>query len=207
MTLKILLLTLSVISPIPALVIGYKKRQTLLWIYLLVGFVFDVTLVILKRGYGINNAWAGNLFTLTEFIILSFLYKDYILKNKVLFYFIISSLSLFFIVHTFGHSVLKPNKEGAGILAFVYILYSIAGFYTILKEQKVIFLDKHWFFWFNTAFLIYASGILFLFLFRDYLKEKNADLFGILWNYLFLSLNIIKNSLLAFAIYHFRRNK
>jgi hypothetical protein len=202
--LKTILLILSVISPIPALLIGRKNRSSLLWIYLLVGLTFDVTLVLLKRVYHLNNAWAGNLFTLTEFLLLSYLYKDLIFKNRTIFLIVLYSLSLFYVSHTLSRPLNVPNKVGGSILTFTYIVYAIMGFYTIIKEQKVIFLDKYWFFWLNTALLVYASGSFLLFLFRDYLRAQDDGLFVILWRYLFLSLNIIKNTLLAFAIYYYR---
>lgn len=96
---------------------------------------------------------------------------------------------------------------GGSFFAFTYILYSILGFYAILKEQKIIYLERSWFFWLNVAIIIYASGAFLLFLFKSDLVRINEKFYLKLWNNIFLILNTVKNLLLAVALYYYPKRK
>lgn len=93
---------------------------------------------------------------------------------------------------------------GTSIFAFVYIVYGILGFYSLLRKQDELFLDRSWFFWLNVALTMYASGTFLLFLFMDYLLSLDFDLFNKIWSSVFLTLNITKNLLIAVALYHYK---
>ena len=193
------LLFTSIFPPLVPLIIGIKKKYSLLWLYVLTGFLFDLLIITLKR-ISANRHWAANLFVLLEFVLISFYYKKKVFTNTAFFYAFIISLSAFFILNTLSKIFKDLNTFGYSIFLFTFILYGIIGLYLILKEQKIFFIEKSSFFWANAAFILYASGNLLLFLFKDYLHEKNVLAFNFLWTVSFLTLNILKNLLLAISL-------
>jgi hypothetical protein len=173
-----ILLIFSILCPLIPLIAGIKKRFTLLWLYVMTGFCFDLVVVTQKRLLHVNQHPASNLFVLVEFILISAL----------------------FVADTLNKTIYDLNAFFASFFSLAYILYAITGFYVVLQKQKVLFLEKSSFFWINVAFLVYASGNLLLFLFKDYLRQNNAEFFGLLWHTFFLVLNISKNIFLAIAL-------
>jgi hypothetical protein len=197
-------LVLSILSPVIPLTIGYKKRSTLLWIYPLVGLLFDLTIFLFKRVLLLHPGWLGNLYLLIEFIIISFLYRDKIFKTSKLFNVFVIVFSFFLLSHTLFSSVKSFNVVGASFSNFIYIVYGVLGFYHLLQKQEVLYLEKAWFFWLNTALIIYASGNFLLFLFMDYLMALDKEMFLKIWYSVFQLLNITKNLLIAVALYHYK---
>ena len=181
------------------LIAGIKKRFSLLWLYVLTGFFFDILVSVLKR-MQMNRHGATNMFVLAEFLFISFYYKKKIFKSNIFFYVFVLSLTLFFLCNTLAKSLKDLNTFGYSIFLFTFILYGIVGLYRILKEQKMLFLEKSSFFWANVAFILYASGNFMLFLFKDYLNEKDIIAFHLLWTVSFITLNILKNLILAISL-------
>jgi hypothetical protein len=195
------LLIISICSPLFPLFIGIKnKTYTLLWFYPLTGFVFDVLISILKRGFVVNYQWPTNIFVLIEFLIISALYNEKIFKRNKIFYVYVVLHGLYFITRTISKSVLIFNMYDAGFFALSYIIYSILGFYTILIKQETIQLEKSAFFWLNIAFIVYASGVFFLFLFKEYFRKVNLELYLLLWGNIFCLLNTFKYILIGIAL-------
>ena len=190
---------ISILSPLVPLLVGIKKRYSILWLYVFTGFFFDLLISILKR-IPANRHWAANLFVLVEFLLISFYYKKKIFRSAIFFYSLIMILSAFFVCTTLAKILTDLNTFGYSIFLFIFILYGITGLYLILKEKKMLFIEKSSFFWANAAFILYASGNFLLFLFKDFMHEKNLLAFNLLWAVCFLTLNILKNLLLAIAL-------
>lgn len=180
-----------------------RKHFPLLWFYPLTGFAFDILVSIFKRIGSSGNGWVSNLFVLTEFIILSFIYRKRVFPNDRVFFLFTGAMVVFFVSTTLNASLVRFNMFGASFFSFSYIVYGLLGFRSILKETDIVSLERYWFFWLNTAVLTYASGTFLLFLFKDYLWAVNEVFYKQLWNSLFQLLNIIKNILLAVALYHY----
>lgn len=201
-----LLLLLSILSPLVPLVIGFRKRNSLLWIYPFVAFFFDLLGSFLKRGLEVSNSWASDLFMLSEFVLLSLLYKDKIFRNRtVLFYTLLIGTSLFFIIHTMLRSPAIFNMLGCCPFLLLYLCYGITGFYSLLKRQENLHIEKSWFFWLNVALLVYAAGAFPFFLFKTHLVQIDRDRYMTLWYNVFLLVNISRYLLLAVALHHFRK--
>ncbi|RYD56594.1 MAG: hypothetical protein EOP56_11115 [Sphingobacteriales bacterium] len=191
---------LSIFSPLLALVAGYRRRFTLLWYYALAGLFFDLLLLVLKRGLEVNHLWAANLFVLTEFLLLTFYYREQLFKNRALFSSLVFLGSAFFITTTALKSIFAFNAIGASVFFLAYIIYGILGLYKMLQAQDELFLERSSFFWVNVALIIYASGNFLLFLFMDYLRQHDDKMLLMLWASTFQVLNIIKNMLLGIAL-------
>lgn len=191
---------LSILSPLIPIVAGIRQRYTLLWYYALAGLFFDLLLLLLKRGLEVNHLWAGNLFVLLEFLLVSLYYRDKIFRSRLLATFVIVAGSVFFTSSTLAGSIYSFNPFGASVFFLTYIIYGILGLYKMLQAQNELFLERSSFFWVNVAFIIYASGNFLLFLFMDYLRQHDDKTLLMLWATTFQVLNIIKNVLLAVAL-------
>ncbi len=185
------------------LITGIKERKSLLWLYALVGFSFDIVSTI-ARNYTVfpNKALvltlAENIFLVTEFLLIAFYYRDRIFKKKQLFYTAISILIAIYTLSVFIKSNHAFNFIGGTLFDFTCIIFAVAGFYSLLKRQEIIFLDKSKFFWVNVAFLVYCSGNFLVFLFSEYLIQKDKELSIKLWIFHNI-LNIIFSILIAIS--------
>lgn len=194
------LLIASILSPLLPLLTGIRKRKTLPWLYCLLGLSADLLIVLLRRVLEVNYKIVTNSFFLLEFIIVTFLFSRLFISKKF-FYTTLTIPSIFFIVSTIMLGADKNNYQGGTVFYFIYILYGLAGLYSILAKQEFIFLEKSWFFWLAVTFTIYASGAFLLFLFLDYLMALDSDRFMFLWRHIFLVLNVLKNCLFVIIIF------
>ncbi|HVX00385.1 MAG TPA: hypothetical protein VHA52_08130 [Candidatus Babeliaceae bacterium] len=201
------LLIISIASSLVPTIVGIWKRHfNLLWYYTATGFLFDILNSYLKRVAHINNGLTANLFILVEFFLFSFIYRRKVFKNNIFFILFIAVLPVLFLYDTLkGMNNIADvpfNMLWGSYFLIIYIFYGVLGFYTILKEQKVIILGRSSFFWLNVAILIYSSGAFLLFLFKPYLVKSNIDGYMQLWKNVFCIVNTIKYFLIAIAIYY-----
>lgn len=195
----------SVISPLLLILICWRMRFTLLWLYAATGFFIDLVSILLKYVLHTNNLWLGNVFVLAEFLFISFYYKKALYRNANLFFGITAIFAFYFIFNTTNKSLFDFNTFGAGIFCILYVIYGLLGFYSQLKQAKPEVLGNSPFFWVNTAIFIYASGTFLLFLFRYYLQEKDLDLFNTIWQTFFPIINIMRYLLIGFALFKTKR--
>lgn len=85
-----------------------------------------------------------------------------------------------------------------------YMVLSLVGFYTILKKAPVVMLTSSGFFMSCVAMLIYASGVSMILLFQYYLEITDKELIMLFWRYVFRPMNILKNLLIAIALYNYK---
>jgi len=194
------------LSPLIPLLTGYRNRRSLLWLYCFVGFVFEWFISLARRGLHINYFLPSNIYLLTEFVLVCFLFRSRLIMNRYAFWTLLFGLSALFIVHTVAKGPQEFNTSGAALFSLSYIVLSIAGLAQILQSKEVLFLDKYWFFWLCIAFLIYASGNILLFLFRLVMIKADFQLYRILWFYLYCPLNIAKNLFFAIALSRYAAN-
>ena len=174
--------------------------KTLLWLYAVTGFMFDIANLLLKNVFHLNNHLTSNLFVLIEFLLISYYYKGRLLAGSMPAALLIPALGLAFVAHTAIRSIFDFNSLGYSFFCFIYIIFSILGFYSLLKNAEMIYIEQSGFFWVNVAFILYASGSFLLLLFRYYMQQHDLQLFDTLWGTSFLSLNILKYLFLAVAL-------
>lgn len=195
-----LLLAIAIFSPVLPLMVGFKKRWTLLWTYVLIGFIFDVIILIAKSDKHLNAYSIGNLYVIFEFIIIALLYQKIVLKKNIILFISLIFIALFYIINTLSKSIYDFNAFGASFFLVTYIFLAISGFYKIMQNEQILFIERSSFFWFNVAILMYATGNLLVFLFKDYLIEYDNHFFIQLWTNFVRVLVILKSVLLAFAL-------
>lgn len=198
------ILVVSILSPLIPLITGMKKRLTLLWLYCLTGLAFELGITLFKRVFHINYLLPSNLYLLVECVFISFLFRKAVFHRALTFYLVLVSLCLFFVITTVSGSVFQLNHLGASVLSLSYIVFAMLCLYGILKEQRTVYLEENWLFWLAVAFILYSSGNVLIFLFRPYLIDRDYEVFRKLWFYLYLMLNILKNILIAVALYRFK---
>ncbi len=144
----------------------------------------------------------GNIFALIEFSCILFFYKSKVFRKDTLFYIILVSGCLFFLVTTtWGLGWLKLNRIGISVFLIAYILLALIGFYTLIKTQQLSFVEQSPFFWANTAIFMFAAGAIFMFLATaNITTEADHKALVQLWATLFQTINILKNLLLGIAL-------
>ena len=200
MNIIILIKFISIFSPLLPIIIGFKKKKNLLWLFAVTGFLFDCfSFIIYKINDRANISLEENMFLLIEFLFISFYYKNFIFKKIRHFFLFAGFVILIFLIFMFASSIFDVNSYGAALFDFVSIVYGIAGLYHILRKQEAIFIEKSEFFWVNVAILIYCTGNFLVFLFEKYTVSVHQDYMYQLW--LFHNvLNVIFSILIAFAL-------
>lgn len=198
----------SILSPLLPVIIGFRKKNTLLWFYALVGFSFDAASFLIRtydeqHNRTTNLSLAENIFLIFEFLLVSLYYRNHIYRNSRPFLILVFALIVLYILCNINHYNVMFNFIGGTIFDFTCIIFAISGFYSLVKKREVVFLDKSPFFWVNVAFLIYCTGNFLIFLFAGYLQEKDKDFLTNLWIF-HNALNIIFSILIAISF--LRRN-
>ena len=191
----------SLLSPLVPIIAGRKSRSVL-WLYVITCLLFDLTIILLRRGLHVPHHPVTNIFLLTEFVLVSIVFKKQLeISHKGFWVFIVLSAG-YFVFDTLHDSqyLRELNTEAGSYFYVIFILFSLYGFYKIIKKREMLLLEQSQEFWTNVAFLIYASGCCLFFIFKDYLKVNYPATFASLWGVFFLSLNIAKNLILAIAI-------
>jgi len=198
----IILLTISILSPLLPVYTGMHHRKAILWVYALLAFMSDITILLLKEVLHLNPGKVANMFFLAEMVCFYYyFYKRGIIPSRLVFWIVTPVAVLLYVVHTlYTVSWNQLNTGGYSMMLISYILLSMLGYMHILRTQNTVHIGASAFFWGNTAIMVYACGAFFIFLFKDRLHPVNAELFGKLWIYGFLTFNITKNLLLAVAL-------
>lgn len=194
------LLLISIFIPLVPLIAGIKNYKTLLWKYVLAGFISDLLINIFRRVLNLPYLYVGNILLLVEFILLSLLYQKFVFKQNKFVKLVQISLIFFYIIKSLPTFFNKFNSNIGGIFYVCYLIYALLGFYNILRSRIILYIDKSMFFWINCGLMLYASGSTFLFLFSNYLSSQNSTLHHVLWNRFFIGVNVVTNLIWAKAL-------
>lgn len=199
--LTVILTYLSVLSPLLPITIGIRKRKSLLWLYAVTGFLFDILMNALDilAGSDINTDLIANVFLPVEFLFIAFYYKKRLFRRDYVFYTMLAVQLTLFILLAIYITPHKFNNYGAAIFDISSVIFAIIGLYSILQQKEVYFLGKLMFFWVNVAFVIYGTGNFLIFLADEYLSRTDVTLKGELWPFHNI-LNIIFSTLVAIAL-------
>ncbi len=167
------------------------------------GDLSSYLLYYLKLNHYLNtNAnYGASIFYILCFPILSFIYYLAIGRNNkrilisiAVFYFLFGVLNLLFIQKE------TINSYSTTLLSIIIITYCLYYFYWLLKELPTMHLHGLPMFWINSAFMVYFSGNLFLFVFTSYLVQVLNSNLLVYWS-LHNFLGIIEFSLIIFALW------
>ncbi len=165
---------LTVLVPIVIGIIRFNKfpfyLKVIVVFALMSGITSGASILLAKRG--INNMPVFHFFTVITFILCSLFYKKALASTKVEKAIVpmICIFVAFAIVSTiFLQGFLKFNTYTLSFETVVIIAYSLLLFYKLLGADISSLKENTPLIWINTAFFLYFSGSLFLFLFPEFL--------------------------------------
>jgi hypothetical protein len=168
-----------------------------IFIYCLVSFGTEILTPLLKKAFDINVFYSLATFTVVEYFLLTiFLYQS-IPDRRLKYVPVIGSLVFFpvAIINFLQGRITSFDSTAASVEAILIIIYSLLFLYSQIKDPAILFVYNTKKFWVVSAFFIYFSSTLFLFLYSPYLtKQQRANYWYI--NNLF---DIIKNILFCIA--------
>lgn len=198
----------SILSPFVPLFFSIKNRRALnkqlgaLFLYFLISIIAELTDVY----KGKNDPTTSILFTIAEYSLIVYIFWLELKRKN--FKIIISAFSmLFFILTIFSVSYFNDldlaNDIATTSESILIITLGILYFHKIFTDLDIPKLTNYYYFWLNSAFLLYFSTALFLFLFKSYIKKMD-ELAPFLWS-IHLIINITYNILLAIGICKHRK--
>jgi len=169
----------------------------LIFINCLASLGTDLLAPALIKAFNISDFYVYASFTVIEYSLLTlFLYKS-IEDRRQRYVLIIGSLVFFIpVVANFLHSSTSSfDSQSASLEAILIIIYSILFLYGQIKDPSVLFVYNTKKFWVVSAFFIYFSSTLFLFLYAaTFTRQEHRSYWYI--NSIF---DIIKNILFCIA--------
>lgn len=206
------LVILSSISTVTPFVIGLKKIKRfqrelkILFVLICSAILAEIAAYILTYVFDAGNIYLLNIYIILEISLIAAFYIS-IIQHKLIK--IISGVFCFlFLVFAIVSLMLsqKPTFDYVvlTIESVIVMLFSVIGFHHLLKHLLYKNILDAPLFWFNTAFLIYFSGNLFLHLFSKYLQEHALYAFYELWGIWHSLLNIFFYILISIGFWKTR---
>lgn len=200
---------ISIISAFAPLLLGILKYKTfnrtlrVLFLYITLCVLTDILSFIFSGRTSKQYYFIQNSFTLLEFYLLCLIYYfEFTSKvtRKIIVGLCIGYALLALIFFGIYKSFLEPTNLFSTLDALIMLGLSASFFYRVDADMNIPRLGEYYFFWFNSALLIYFSMALILFLFDDFLERCDLKTFQILWS-MHLLVNISYNLLIATALW------
>jgi hypothetical protein len=171
---------------IPLLIGLYRRKyfnpSEKILLYLIGVSAFSDLVGYTLKMQGVNNMFVFHIYTVVEFTLISFFYIKVIGNTNITrFIFALIFIFLGIAIYDFINNMNRLDDLSTTTESIIVMLYAIFGFSSLLKnpvQSRVIAIPL---FWFNTAFLIYFAGNLFLFIFSNYLQNHYKRQFDELW--------------------------
>lgn len=146
----------------------YLTKITLyVWLISVTSFSFDVLSRIIGLIGGISNLFLGYLYVPLEFFIITLIYKvefktflrPYLLEAVYIAFILFTFIDIFIIQGFFSNNSYQRFVESS-----ISIIYVLLYFYKVVRELKIINLEREPLFWFSAGILLYFSGSIFIFI-------------------------------------------
>jgi hypothetical protein len=191
----------TVLSGLMAVIALYKYQQRnhvvrLIGLLYAISFVCNVMSMTLRQ-----TRWSefinipGSIFDITFVVICAVIY-NYVFKKKYQAVFI-AVIALFLVgavLNLLLVQKLKIDSFNKFSGSFIIILFTTSFFYRLMVEMPTMHLHRLPMFWFNSGFLLFCSGALFLYAFTDYLIHVLDDDLKLYWsfhNLLFIVMDLL----------------
>jgi hypothetical protein len=180
----------TVLSGLLAVIALYKYQQRnhvikLIGILYAISFVCNViSLTIRKTQWNEFINIPGSVFDITFVIICAAIF-NHVFKKKYQIAFI-SVIALFLIgaiLNLILVQKLKIDSFNKFSGSFLIIVFAVSFFYKLMIEMPTVHLHRLPMFWFNSGFLLFCSGALFLYAFTDYLINVLDDDLTLYWSF------------------------
>lgn len=173
------------------------KKFWVIFLYVVISLISDVLLSLFQ----FYQFYLFSFFTLVEYTIFSYFfylsYKEKTFKHLIIWCYPVFCLVLVYSIMYNYKSYSEFDYLSSSLEAILIIIFSILFFYEQLKNPEVNFIYDSKSFWVITAFLIYMSATLFLFISTSALSTntKQTQTVWLINN----AANIIKNILFGIA--------
>lgn len=191
----------TVLSGLIAGIALYKYRQRNL-VVKLIGILYALSFVCNVTSMSVHNTeWndyinlPGAIFNIAFVVICAIIYNHAFNKRYQLLFICVTAA--FLIGATLNLLLLQKLKIDSFTKfsgSFLIIVFATVYFYRLIVEMPTMHLHRLPMFWFNSGFLLFHSGALFLFAFTDYLVHVLADNLMVYWsfhNFLFLVMDLL----------------
>lgn len=150
--------------------------------------------------YAINTHWIGNIYLISQFFLLVWMFREQLNRKKwvnlILIFFVV-----FFLVNIiFFQGPLTFNSVSNVMACLILMPLCMYYFYRLLNDLPTTDIHSLPMLWISFAVLIYYAGNFFLFLVSNYFIKGEEQSHRMLWN-LHNLLNITKNILFAVALW------
>lgn len=173
-----------------------------LFLYLSLTLIAELFSYYLSKNH-VKNYIVQNLYTLVECTIIVFIYYLKFESKKVrvsIISFYLSFLTLSIIYFYIKNGLNESDSVLSTCESCLLVSLAIFYFYNEIKELNIPRLYEYYFFWINSAFLIYFLGAFAFFLFNDYIEKLPLAIYY--WVYsIQLLINICYNILLSVGIW------
>lgn len=183
----------------------FKRISYLIWFNL----ATELGARILAETTG-NNLPLLHVYTLGEFLLLSFFYKGllqdpkWLAQNFKKITLVIASLII--LNSIFLQPVIQFNTYAKTLVQIIFITYSILYFFNLSDASHLFDKEQKYLRLINSAILVYYSGSLFIFMFSNYFLQNNLDLPSGLWAFNAI-LNLVFLALIFFSIWQITYKK
>jgi hypothetical protein len=181
-----------------------KGSLSILFFLLVASLVMDIIAFTLSR-HSMNTYLLGNLFFLFQFVMIAFIFSQELNHSKWMKY-IIFVILIFFIYNLLvAQGLFVFNTHSNSVAGLTLVAISLYFFFDLLKNLPQDDIYRLPMFWIAFAVLFYYGGTLILFLTNNFLVDRFLDSHRLVW-ILHNFCNIVKNLLLAIALWHNYRN-
>jgi hypothetical protein len=162
------------------------------------GFICNVLSYVATKS-GLTNL-PGSIYDMLSFIIISVLYNDAFKKKfSAYIWLLITAFTLVSLVNLMFFQKTEIASFNKLLSSFIFIVYTIVYFYTLLLELPTTHIQRLPMFWINSSLLIYSAGSLFLFAFTTYIIKVLDNNLLTYWTY-HNSLSIIEHLIVIVGI-------
>lgn len=161
--------------------------------------------------HGMNNMFLKHIFTYLEFISVtcSFFY----ILNEQYQRRIVYAFSTFFIVFTvFDTIYIEPYKmypSNIGLVSsIIFIIYGLIFYHRVFREESVLYIEKHPYFWLSSGILIYNGSTIFITLFYNYMALNLPVWINLFFFYVQLGLFAVSKMFIFIGVFYaFNKNQ
>lgn len=162
----------------------YLKKELRPITYYLAFALFFQLFAIVSSSFIKNNLPPLHLYTVVEFGLISWFYKEYLgsfLNKKIIYAIFILFTTLAVLNVIFVQSIYEYNSYPRGLECIFVVFYSITAYYKTIKSLEIISIEKSPLFWINAGFLFYFAGSLFLFVLGNLILTQDIQLSMLSW--------------------------
>jgi len=192
----------SVIVPLSIAIAHWKKMPEELkplGLLLLLSLASDLLSIIFIQ-YSFNTYLIGNIYMITQFFLLIWLFRIQLSTKRTTTIILLFS-GLFCIVNiTIFQGPWVFNSVSNVMASLILIGFCLYHFYRLLSDLPIVHIHHLPMLWISFAILTYYGGNFFLFLVKNYLLYGEAGAHKLMW-ILHNLLNVIKNFLFAIGLW------